>query len=413
MILFPKDIFGLEGIYKLFRNAVFMIKKVFFYILMLPLFWIEKIIPKSDNIWVFGAWFGLKYSDNSKFLFEYINHNYPQIRSIWICKDKNLVLSIREKGFHAFYYLDIIGIYYALRARCAFYTHSKNSDLIHFIDASRCLLVQLWHGTPLKKIGFDDLIFSSKSSCLDRVKQFIFPFLKEVSTLAFAESSEDKTRFESAFRLNKKNIYITGYPRNDVFYKYDSHPNEKNKIIYMPTFRGSIGEYFDIFERFGFNIYKLNELMKKIDSIFYIKTHPVNKLSDSMLLKFDDCHNIEIYEKDDVYEDINSFSLLITDYSSIFFDFLLKNKPIIFAPFDIDAYMSSDREFYYRYEDVTPGPKCKNWDDVCFWIEKFSISQDYFDNKRNEIKKRFHRYQDGKNSERIYRSLFNLIHHGQ
>jgi CDP-glycerol glycerophosphotransferase (TagB/SpsB family) len=110
----------------------------------------------------------------------------------------------------------------------------------------------------------------------------------------------------------------------------------------------------------------------------------------------------------DIYTIINQFDILITDYSSIYFDFLLADKPIIFAPFDYEEYITKDRELYYNYNEVTPGPKCRNWDEVLDWIVKFKENPKLFKEEREKIKKMFHKYQDGKNCERVFNEILNL-----
>ena len=107
----------------------------------------------------------------------------------------------------------------------------------------------------------------------------------------------------------------------------------------------------------------------------------------------------------DIYSVINNFDLLITDYSSIYFDYLLSDNPIIFAPFDYDHFIGNQREFYYDYDEVTPGPKCKNWDEVLEWIVKFKDNSMLYSAERKNIKDKFHKYQDGNSCKRVYEKI--------
>jgi len=99
---------------------------------------------------------------------------------------------------------------------------------------------------------------------------------------------------------------------------------------------------------------------------------------------------------------------LITDYSSVYFDFLLTDRPIIFAPFDYDSYIAKDRELYYDYDKVTPGPKCKDWDEVLDWIEKFKTNPSLYQKERAKAKDKFHKYKDNKNSRRVFKEIVEL-----
>jgi len=111
----------------------------------------------------------------------------------------------------------------------------------------------------------------------------------------------------------------------------------------------------------------------------------------------------------DTYELLARTHILIADYSSVYFDFLLTEKPIIFAPFDYENYIKNDREFYYDYDEVTPGPKCKDWDDVLDWIAKFTKNPSLFLQERIAMKNRFHQYQDGQNCKRVYEKITELV----
>jgi CDP-glycerol glycerophosphotransferase (TagB/SpsB family) len=127
---------------------------------------------------------------------------------------------------------------------------------------------------------------------------------------------------------------------------------------------------------------------------------------DMSRISFDNQSNIKfIRESMDPYELLLESTILITDYSSIYFDFLLTQRPIIFTPFDIEEYQKKDREFYYNYEDVTPGPKCQDWNEVLIWIEMFVKDITLFEKERKEVNKKFNKFDDFKNSERVYQMI--------
>jgi len=113
-------------------------------------------------------------------------------------------------------------------------------------------------------------------------------------------------------------------------------------------------------------------------------------------------------ELPDIYPLVKETDILITDYSSIYFDFLILDRPIIFAPFDIEQYVKSDRALYYDYYDVTPGPKAKNWPEVFRQIEE-EIQEDHWKTKRNIICHRFNKYVDNKSSERVFKVIQDLL----
>ena len=405
-----------------------MINRIFQYIILIKeiYIWIlSSFIPKDKTIWVFGSMRGEKYMDNAKYLYEYIHHN-TDIKAIWISRNNILVNQLKEKGFTAYSQFSKEGKYYTSKAKVAVVTHrgslSNISDLPFFRFSKKTKIIQLWHGIPLKKIAYDDTKFSfrlNEKTIMFQVKKMmknnISPFLDYVyqPSLTLALSKETKKIFSKAFRIPEESIVITGYPRNDIFLDAITENKTYNtykKLIYMPTFRGSANSYFDVFLKYNFNINTLDEFLTKENMKLDIKLHPFNKPSDDVISQLKSSKHISFLEDDDIYEVLAEYDMLITDYSSIYFDYLLSDRPIIFAPFDKNDYLKNDREFYYNYDSVTPGPKAMNWDDIMDEIQKFKKDPLLFEKERKYIKDKFHQYQDSQSSKRVYEAIWNLIH---
>ena len=123
-----------------------------------------------------------------------------------------------------------------------------------------------------------------------------------------------------------------------------------------------------------------------------------------MLNSIGDAKHIFLLDCEDIYDVLNQYDMLIADYSSIYFDFLLLNRPIIFAPFDKDDYLGNEREFYFSYDEITPGPKAVSWPEVMDHITTFADVPLWYSEERAHISKRFHKHE--KNScERLYREI--------
>ena len=118
-----------------------------------------------------------------------------------------------------------------------------------------------------------------------------------------------------------------------------------------------------------------------------------------------------MYSSDDIYEKLFDYDCMVTDYSSILFDYLHLDRPILFLPLDFDTYIINDREFYYDYDEITPGEKLYNWADLIDRLcdKQFFISNDNYRKKRRLVSNRFHYYHDGKNSERVVNYLKNKL----
>ncbi len=386
--------------------------------------WFRSGLAKKDkNIWVFGAIRGTKYMDNAKYLFEYVNNN-TNIEAIWISKNQEVVDDLNAKGFNAFYEYSSKARYYASRAKVALVTHRgnrKKADLPMYTFSKETKIIQLWHGIPLKKIAYDDKIFSFrhdedslKWKIKVLLKNTLFPFLNYVNepSLIIALSDETQVIFSQAFRTPKEKVLITGYPRNDILFQNvfaEQRKSKKKKVIYMPTFRGFVNSDFDLFLQYGFNIEKMDIFLADQNMQLDIKLHPFNQPSAELIKRLDESKNIFFLNHDAIYEIISEYDMLITDYSSIYFDYLLLDRPIIFAPFDQETYLKQDREFYFDYDEVTPGPKAMNWDEVIQQLGMFNKAPETYEDERKLIKDRFHTYQDDKSTERVYKAILDTI----
>jgi CDP-glycerol glycerophosphotransferase (TagB/SpsB family) len=361
---------------------------------------ISIFIPKDDNLWIFGSWYGEKYSDNSKYLFEYVNENHPEIRAIWLTKNDNVMKIINNKEFEVYKMNSIYAHILSLRAGFSIISQSVKADLNLFLSY-KTKVVQLWHGTPLKKIYFDaNPLSNSRKTKLFR---FFFPYLKENFSILIAPSNEVKEKFSTAFNMELSKIKITGYPRNDGLFQENRLTNHIHKGIYLPTFRDN--SEFDIF-KYDFNLDEVENTLKRLDAHLYIQLHPKDYKNKNELENIIQKSNFLHYEEfDDLYSNLNQFDFLITDYSSVYFDYLLLDRPVIFAPFDYDTYLKQDRQFYYDYYSVTPGPKANSWKELLIYIEESIFNPKKYLKDISVINKIFNKYSDSKNSERVFKEI--------
>jgi CDP-glycerol glycerophosphotransferase (TagB/SpsB family) len=399
--------------------------RVFFYLLMDIVWLLSYIVSKDKSVWIFGSWFGEKFADNSKYLYLYINKYHPEIRAIWLSRNNDLINKLREKGYEAYKTYSIKGFIYSMKAYIVIIDNSLTA--VNRFSIAKSKIIQLWHGSPLKKIGYDDIIFTNRIHTYKSFKSFfiliwhkIFPFLNEKYDMAIATSKLTQTRLSSAFKIPADKVLITGYPRNDILLRNNESSPFLDKIkkgrgfkylfFYLPTFRGEINSSFDLFSNYNFNFKEIEEFLSELNGLLLIKTHPVNSIKNQALLaQVSGSKLIKIvgdFDIDgDIYPLLSCTDVLITDYSSVYFDYLLLNRPIIFAPFDIDEYIRKDREFYDSYYDVTPGPKAKSWDEVLVYIKEAIEEPEKYKTERERINKMFNQYQDANSSERVYQAI--------
>ena len=172
-------------------------------------------------------------------------------------------------------------------------------------------------------------------------------------------------------------------------------------ILYAPTFRDT--NRFD--RKTPIEWGRLNNLLKKNDATFLIKLH---RFDCSNPMKENFSHIKVLHNESDIYPLFSKVDLLITDYSSIFFDFLLTDKPVLFYPYDKDDYLTKDRSMYDEYNSVTPGHKAYNFKGFYEKLELFFKDPNNLkdnDLDYNLIKKIYNRYNDSYASKRTYQFI--------
>jgi len=389
-----------------------------YYFSLLPVCWLSRIFPRNNKLWVFGAWFGTRYSDNARYLFEYVQRE-KDIKSIWITKNKDLISKIRRDGNHVFLSSSPLGVYYMLRAGVAIVSSGLvdlNGVLIH-----GAFKVNLWHGAPMKKLNFDDKRFESESLIKKHARNIIhtiLPYITETKTydLILATSDYFQQIIASTFRVPDTNVKVLGYPRNDILFdgnhrsrymeKLKELYNCKNIFAYLPTYRDFCNvdqcKDFELFYKYGFDREKIENFLEETNSILFIKLHYVAQ--ERMKNQYFAEGSRIIYADENEVADINDvliyIDVLITDYSGVYFDYLLLNRPVIFAAFDLEEYVKQ-RGLYDDYGFYIGGPIAKNWAEVIEHAENALWNTKKYEDIRIEKNKIFNKYCDGNSSIRV------------
>lgn len=404
-----------------------LITKVISAILGIVPYLISRLIPRSGNIWVFGAWFGHRYADNSRYVFDYVSANDPGIRAVWISRERKIVKELREAGREAYLSGSWLGYWMCCRASLAFFTCGGILD-ISAVGLSRAKKVQLWHGTPLKKIGLDDHIGCNppRPAAIRALKflwGIIFPFAREHWDLVISASPIVSERLITAFGLNPSEAKVTGYPRGDIVLSatperipiVESVKNKWNAariVAYIPTYRGDGLHDFDFFA--GLDATILNDCLSKYNAVMLVKMHYFHEHAELPEgIDFESCriHWLSGDELTDVNRLLPYTDVLITDYSSVYFEYLLLNRPILFAPFDKERYLSKDRELYDDYDSATPGPKCTNWDELICELGRVLGGRDDYQEVRAVANQRYNTFTDTANCQRVVETARRLLDH--
>ena len=344
---------------------------------------------RDSAIWIFGGWFGEKYADNTKYLFEAVSR-VPSIRAIWVSSNPAIVEYVNDLGYEAYEMRSQEAIQLQKKAKY-FFTCTGFQD-VAWEYSGNATLFELWHGIPLKKIMWDDVTTKRKrNKVLFRTIEFIrmLPRRKEyvVST-----SKTIKEIYIKCFKKPSKNILIYGQPRNDIFFSGTSKLKEilgngKKIVLYMPTHRNQ-GKTIIPCSRI-LNLVELNDFCKQYDLIFAIKKHFYHRDETEDFSVYSNI--IDITANDfDSQELLYSADILITDYSSCYFDYLLLDRPIIFYGFDFDNYILNDRELYFDYQHVTPGAHVYSKEELLNNLKQIIHGKDGYANERKKIRDMFY-----------------------
>ncbi len=331
-----------------------------------------KLIPKRNpQIWIFGGVEGKKYDDNSRYLFEYVSCNYEgRIHSIWIAKSKDTVNTVRRLGFEAYTPYSIKGIYYAIRAGVAIYSHALiDFGLFPLVGGS--YIVSLWHG-----MGFKEIYNAKYEGWSLKAKLFVDKlFSWTYRDMTTVTSTYSKIQFQRLFNLKLDSIYITGQPRNDVLrcdlkkskvlYEVD---DSKKWILYMPTYRGeSMGK--DAMSNIVHNLYndiQLDQMLSDNKYVFIVKLHPLTPHVD--VINRDNFLILDYKAVSNNQELIAVSDILITDYSSCFVDFALMDKPIHFYCPDEEQFLEKSEKLNEDFFKVSQLSKSKTINELISFL---------------------------------------------
>lgn len=392
-------------------------------LLLLPVYWLSFFMPRNKKIWLFGSTFGRRFADNPRYLYLYVSQHKEElgIQPIWISHDRDIVEFLNQNGYEAYDYHSLKGIWYALRGKI--YLFDNYSKDINFWQSGGAIKVNLWHGIPLKKIQADNIFdkFRHPKNFWEKLRNFPRNLSDEKPDhYVLTTSKFMRPIFSSAFRTN--NILISGYPRNDsmlsknlvnlytdleqrLLQRIKKKVREENlrMLYYMPTFRDSEKKFFEVVK-----LEKLNVFLQSNQLLLCIKLHPKSRLRK----KFEELEsqNIIVIDADtDPYVFIKDSLLLITDYSSIYFDYLLSGKPIVFFDYDLAEYLHDAREMYFDYEEYTPGRKAAAFDELQKAILDTLQDGDLYKEERARMIDKMFEYRMEEASEFLVQELKRII----
>lgn len=365
----------------------------------------------DDKVIIFVAYHGRGYSCNPKAIHQYLmnDERFEDYTFVWavnkfkITKIPNAKI-IRYNSLKYYYYMSKAK-YWIINCKMPNYITKKPGQVY----------LQTWHGTPLKRLAHDIQIsdnatFYRSEMSFDEMASTYDNDVKKYDYMISPNPFSTKV-FESAFRINRERLIETGYPRNDFLTNLDANTKgylklkcrlQENKkiILYAPTWRDNTYNEKGYTFELKANFLKWKEVLGE-DYVILYKPHYliVNKLErDPELKGF--VKNIRAGR--DINELYAVADILITDYSSVFFDYANLRRPIYFYMFDLKEYAEELRGFYFDIHKVLPGDIIEDEDEL---LQK--IKEDNYDYERlDRFNKEFNGLQDGHVSKRVVDIVF-------
>jgi len=391
-------------------------------------YWVYALIPKKKNLWVFTSFKKKGYLDNTKYLYEYINANNPEIQAVWLTQDQEVINYLKEKELPVCKMHSKEGRKILSRAKLAFTDRYIMSDYRSSAINARTKTVQLWHGVGLKDLDnfkqtdikgvrlSDDIIPNKQDSIITRIKKRILyikraPYreLCEKYFLLLGPGKEPITALAKTNNVPEKNCFVCGYPRSEKLYLGKDLKIDTYKILYAPTFRWNSAKERELVESFIEFAPELSKFLEDNNAEFIIRLHPHTwrNYRNRIEAAINEFPRISMDDKKDVNEELNTYSLIISDYSSIVYDFLLLDRPIVFYCPDYNHYVTEEGDFKYPFNDYTPGPKTSNWSDTIEEVKTYMDNPRRDADFRKEIYDFFYdkRVNDKNNSKRIIEEL--------
>lgn len=369
-------------------------------------FWLcQKSFHKDPSLIIFESFLGKQYSDNPRALYEYMSINHPGYRLLWSV-DKKHTKVFRECEIPYVTRLTPSWLIYMSKATL----WVTNSRLPLWIPKARgTTYLQTWHGTPLKRLANDmDEVHMPNTDTESYKKNFTYEAAKW--DYLVSPNRYSTNIFRRAFNYNHE-VLETGYPRNDFLYNHNSEksrkelkkalglPQDKKIILYAPTWRDN--DYHEK-GRYKFSLqFDADRMYRTLadDYIIILRLHYLiaDNVDSSQYEGF-----LYDFSKHEEIRDLYTISdLLITDYSSVFFDYANLRRPMLFYVYDIDDYRDNLRGFYFDFEHEAPGPLVKTTDGLIAQIRE-SETADFNDRyNTGAFRNRFCYLEDGRASQQV------------
>lgn len=368
---------------------------------------VNKVVPKNEKqILFFDS--GRDYlDDNTEAFFSWLKSNgYEKKYKFVVCVPKET----KKLPFSDYEPVGVLkGVIAYMTSKYVFFSFGD----FRIQPSKKQIVVNQWHATPTKKIG---KLTYDKNYNREKLDNFTF---------ILSASDTFVPVFSKAFGCTQEKVKIIGHARTDYFFSDKDTLSivgidgsaYKKKILWMPTFRTSNDNRFHdgntalsetllpLFSTYE-SLNRLNVILEKKKMLLVIKIHPM------ACFKKKSYKNIKIVTNNDIisqkvrlYEFVKEFDALVTDYSSIYCDYLMLDRPIAYTLDDYEKYENSRGFVFERFIDYMPGHHLYTQENMVEFINDISMNSDPYKDDRRKLLSVFCKFVDGKNCERLAKAV--------
>lgn len=391
------------------------IKKVLGKLIKMTYKLVYRFIPSHPKTVLFISFHGRGFSDNPKALYEYLKYKsaYRDYEFVWAIKHHKKK-DIDIAGAKVIEYFSISYFFYLARSRY-WVVNCKLPSYV--LKKKEQVYLQTWHGTPLKRLAHDIVVpqgttfYRSHMSEEDMKKTYD----NDVSKYTYMISPNQFCTevFQSAFQIDRERLIETGYPRNDYLSNVSEQekdelrkklglPQDKKVVLYAPTWRDNQFVTSGYTFKLQVDFMRWKEELGE-DYVVLFKPHYLitsTYVHDEALKGF-------VYDIDAMFDISELYvisDVLVTDYSSVFFDYAILKRPIYFYMYDIEEYADELRGFYLNIQKDLPGDLFREENALLM-----AMKHNVFDLQRIEtFNERFNNCEDGQASKRVVDIVFAL-----
>ncbi|MEU2201451.1 CDP-glycerol glycerophosphotransferase family protein [Isoptericola sp. NPDC019482] len=365
---------------------------------------VGRLLPRT-NVVLFECDRGTHYSDSPRYIYEELARRHPDLDLVWALNTTDRVRGPRTRKVRRH-----SPTYWWIASRARYWVSNQNmpADLV---PSRRTRYLQTWHGTPLKKMQHDVPNMAGRSDDYEKRAARLTSYW---STL-ISPSPYATRAFQSAFRFEGE-MLEQGYPRNDILASDRAAearslvrlrlgiPADKKIVLYAPTFRDDMRNGVHWQHDLGLDIERLEREIGE-RAVLLVRFHPLVRTA------LPDSSTASGFARDaakypDIQELLAATDVLITDYSSVFFDYAITGRPMVFFAYDIDHYRDDLRGFYLDYEKSVPGPIVTTNEALSAAVAKSLDRTDGHEVHVQAFRREYAPHDDGYASQRVVDAFF-------